>query len=87
MDSYDLSSRYESDADALAAYDGEALVISFTGDWHFTVEQSESLANAFDEAGAEVRHHVVESDYGHDAFLVEPENIGPPLRSFLHDSV
>ncbi|MDZ7687922.1 MAG: homoserine O-acetyltransferase [Halobacteriales archaeon] len=85
MDSYDLSSGYESDADALAAFSGSALVVSFTGDWHFTVEQSESLAEAFDEAGADVRHRVVESDYGHDAFIVEPEKIGPPLRSFLGD--
>ena len=86
MDSYDLSSGYESDADALAAFSGTALVVSFTGDWHFTVEQSESLAKAFEKAGADVRHRVIESDYGHDAFIVEPEKIGPPLRSFLHDS-
>ena len=83
MDSYDLSSGYESDADALAAFSGSALVISFTGDWHFTVEQSESLTEAFEKAGADVRHRVIESDYGHDAFIVEPEKIGPPLRSFL----
>ncbi len=87
MDEYDLAAGYESDADALAAYDGEALVISFTGDWHFTVEQSESLTDAFEEAGADVEHHVIESDYGHDAFLVEPEKIGPPLRSFLGTGV
>jgi homoserine O-acetyltransferase len=86
MDSYDLSSGYESDADALAAFSGNALVVSFTGDWHFTVEQSESLTQAFEKAGADVRHRVIESDYGHDAFIVEPEKIGPPLRSFLHDS-
>ena len=85
MDSYDLSSGYESDADALAAFSGSALVVSFTGDWHFTVEQSESLAQAFEKAGADVRHRVVESDYGHDAFIVEPEKIGPPLRSFLRE--
>ena len=83
MDSYDLSSGYESDADALAAFSGKALVVSFTGDWHFTVEQSEELAQAFEDAGADVRHRVIESDYGHDAFIVEPEKIGPPLRSFL----
>ncbi|WP_423750928.1 homoserine O-acetyltransferase MetX [Salinirarus marinus] len=87
MDDYDLSEGYESDADALGAFEGEALVMSFTGDWHFTVEQSESLASAFREANAPVAHHVVDSDHGHDAFLVEPEKVGPPLRDFLSEGV
>ncbi|MDZ7701086.1 MAG: homoserine O-acetyltransferase [Halobacteriales archaeon] len=87
MDHYDLAAGYDADADALAAFDGEALVVSFTGDWHFTVEQSATLASAFRAAGADVAHHVVESDHGHDAFLVEPEHVGPPLADFLADGV
>ncbi|WP_232686820.1 homoserine O-acetyltransferase MetX [Halobacterium zhouii] len=87
MDNYDLSEGYASDASAVAAFPGEALVLSFTGDWHFTVDQSEELAEAFRESGVPVSHHVVESDHGHDAFLVEPESVGPPLRDFLADGV
>jgi homoserine O-acetyltransferase len=87
MDNYDLASGYESDADALAAFDGEAMILSFTGDWHFTVEQGEELAGAFREAGATTAHHVVDSDHGHDAFLVEPDRVGPPLADFLADGV
>jgi len=83
MDNYDLASGYESDADALAAFTGEALVMSFTGDWHFTTEQAESLADGFRDADVEIAHHVIESDHGHDAFLVEPDNVGPPLADFL----
>jgi homoserine O-acetyltransferase len=87
MDAYDLAAGHESDADALAAFGGEALVMSFTADWHFTVEQVEGLADAFRAAGVDVAHHVVESDHGHDAFLVEPEKVGPPLSDFLADGV
>jgi homoserine O-acetyltransferase len=87
MDDYDLSAGYDSDADALAAFEGEALLMSFTGDWHFTVAQSEHLQDALERAGVEVVHHVVESDHGHDAFLVEPERVGPPLRDFLAEGV
>ncbi|CAI48232.1 homoserine O-acetyltransferase [Natronomonas pharaonis DSM 2160] len=87
MDNYDLASGYESDRDALAAFDGEALLISFTGDWHFTVEQSEAVADAFRESGTDTAHHVVDSDHGHDAFLVEPDRVGPPLDDFLVDGV
>lgn len=83
MDDFDLAEGYESDADALAAFEGEALVMSFTGDWHFTTDQAEGLADAFRTADVGVAHHVVDSDHGHDAFLVEPEKVGPPLRDFL----
>ncbi|MFC6864021.1 homoserine O-acetyltransferase [Halomicroarcula sp. GCM10025817] len=87
MDNYDLAAGFESDADALAAFDGEALVMSFTADWHFTTEQAESVAEALRAAESDVAHHVVDSDHGHDAFLVEPDNVGPPLSDFLADGV
>ncbi|AHG00523.1 homoserine O-acetyltransferase [Halostagnicola larsenii XH-48] len=83
MDDFDLAAGYESDADALAAFEGELLILSFTGDWHFTVEQAEVLADACRDAGVDVSHHVIESDHGHDAFLVEPEKVGPPLSALL----
>ncbi|RKD93977.1 homoserine O-acetyltransferase MetX [Halopiger aswanensis] len=83
MDDFDLSAGYEGDADALAAFEGELLLLSFTGDWHFTVDQSETLADAAREADVDVAHHVIESDHGHDAFLVEPEKVGPPLSELL----
>jgi len=87
MDDYDLSAEYGSDADALAAFEGELLLTSFTGDWHFTVEESEAVAAAARDAGVPTAHHVASSDHGHDAFLVEPGKVGPPLRDFLADGV
>jgi homoserine O-acetyltransferase len=87
MDEYDLAAGHGTDADALAAFEGEALLVSFTADWHFTVEQSASLADAFREGSVPVAHHVIDSDHGHDAFLVEPEHVGPPVRDFLADGV
>lgn len=87
MDNYDLAAGHESDADSLAAFDGETLCVSFTGDWHFTVEESETVAEAFRATNTEVAHHVIESDHGHDAFLVEPEKVGPPVSDFLADGV
>ncbi|WP_299265537.1 homoserine O-acetyltransferase MetX [Halorientalis sp.] len=87
MDNYDLAAGFEDDADALSAFDGEALLLSFSGDWHFTTEQSEQVADAFRTLDTPVAHHVVESDHGHDAFLVQPEKVGPPLSDFLEDGV
>lgn len=87
MDNYDLAAGYESNTDALAAFEGQALCLSFTGDWHFTVGQSETVAEAFRKTNTDVAHHVIDSDHGHDAFLVEPEKVGPPLADFLADGV
>ena len=87
MDDYDLSAGYGTDAEALAAFEGQALFVSFTGDWHFTVEQSEAVAESARDADVPIAHHVVSSDHGHDAFLVEPGKVGPPLRDFLADGV
>ncbi|WP_424016947.1 homoserine O-acetyltransferase MetX [Halorientalis pallida] len=87
MDNYDLAAGFEDDADALSAFEGEALLMSFTGDWHFTTEQSEQVAEAFRDLDTPVAHHVIESDHGHDAFLVEPEKVGPPLADFIDSGV
>ena len=87
MDNYDLAAGFESDADALAAFDGDALVMSFTADWHFTTQQAEALTDSLRAADANVAHHVIDSDHGHDAFLVEPDNVGPPLSDFLDAGV
>ncbi|MWG34320.1 homoserine O-acetyltransferase MetX [Halomarina oriensis] len=87
MDEFDLAAGYRDEADALAAFDGEALCLSYTGDWHFTVGQGERLAEAFRANGTDVAHHVVDSEYGHDAFLAHPETLDAPLRDFLSDGV
>ncbi|GGK67360.1 homoserine O-acetyltransferase MetX [Haloarcula sebkhae] len=87
MDNYDLAAGFESDTDALAAFDGDALVMSFTADWHFTTQQAEALADSLRDADANVAHHVIDSDHGHDAFLVEPDNVGPPLADFLEAGI
>ena len=87
MDDYDLAEGHGTAARAISAFEGEVLCVSFTGDWHFTVGQSEALARAFRSAGIPVAHHVVDSDHGHDAFLVEPEHVGPPVADFLDNGL
>jgi homoserine O-acetyltransferase len=86
MDDYDLAEGHESDAAALAGFDGEATVVSFTGDWHFTVDAARELADALQAAGAEVTHRVVDSTYGHDAFLAEPDRVGPAVARGLREA-
>lgn len=83
MDEYDLARGHGTASEALADFDGSVLVLSYTGDWQFTVEQGRELADAFADAGAEVTFERVVDDYGHDAFLARPETVIEPLTDFL----
>ncbi|ERH03419.1 MAG: hypothetical protein J07HR59_00532, partial [Halorubrum sp. J07HR59] len=59
----------------------------FSADWHFTPEQAHALSDAAREVDIPVAHQLVDSAHGHDAFLVEPEKVGPPLRDFFADGL
>ena len=83
MDEYDLERGHASAAEALSDFDGSVLVLSYTGDWQFTVEQGREIASAFEEAGATVQFERIVDEYGHDAFLARPETVIEPLTDFL----
>src|SRR5690554_7252391 len=46
------------------------LVVSFTTDWRFDPSRSEEIVNALVEANKNVSYACIESDHGHDAFLL-----------------
>lgn len=46
------------------------LIISFTTDWRFPPARSEEIANALIQANKDVSYCCVESNHGHDAFLL-----------------
>ncbi len=48
-------------------------VVSFSTDWRFSPERSERLVEAMTKAGKRVCYAEVESEYGHDAFLIPTE--------------
>ncbi|MFT7374361.1 MAG: homoserine O-acetyltransferase [Oleiphilaceae bacterium] len=49
------------------------LVVSFSTDWRFSPERSEQLVSAMVKAGKSVSYAEIESQYGHDAFLIPTE--------------
>lgn len=46
------------------------LVVSFTTDWRFDPTRSEEIVNALIQANKHVSYACIESDHGHDAFLL-----------------
>ncbi len=83
MDYFDLSAGSASLSEALRGVSGRVLAWSFTSDWLFPTYQSREIVDALRANGAEVSFAEVESPYGHDAFLLEPEAQGALVTPFL----
>jgi len=83
MDYFDLSEGSESLGAALADTAVRFLVLSFSSDWLFPTYQSRELVDALRFNGAEVSFAEIPSPYGHDAFLLEPEQQHAFVEPFL----
>jgi homoserine O-acetyltransferase/O-succinyltransferase len=70
-------------AGSFARSQAEYLVISFTSDWLYPTYQSRALVQAMKKNGLDVSFCEIESDYGHDAFLLPSERLGNLLTAFL----
>jgi homoserine O-acetyltransferase len=59
------------------------LVISFSSDWLYPSSQSREIVNALRVNGKNVTYTEIETDKGHDAFLLENELMGRNITNFL----
>lgn len=72
LDRFDLAARAEGNlAEALSAATAEFLVVSFSSDWRFAPSRSREITNALLASGKKVTYADIESDAGHDGFLLE----------------
>jgi len=83
MDYFDLSEGVESLAAALEGTPVRFLVLSFSSDWLFPTYESRELVDALRRIDAEVSFAEIQSPYGHDAFLLEPEQQHAFVEPFL----
>ena len=88
MDYFDLAaSRGGQLAEAFRpARDVRFCVLSFTSDWLYPTAESRSIVRALNAASARVSFVEIESDKGHDAFLLDEPVLRAALEGFL-DSV
>jgi homoserine O-acetyltransferase len=82
-DYFDLEKDYGSLKKAFADVKSRFLVISFESDWLFTPAQSKAIVDALAANRKDVSYCNIDSPYGHDAFLLEPEVLGRFLCCFL----
>jgi len=82
-DYFDLQKDYGSLTKAFANVKSRFFVVSFASDWLFAPEQSRAIVDALAANRKDVSYCDINSSYGHDAFLLEPEVLGTFLCCFL----
>ena len=84
MDYFDIAADHN--GNLAAAFKDSATrfcVMSFTSDWLFPTSESIGLVRALNAAGANVSFVEIESDKGHDAFLLDEPEMHATLSGFL----
>jgi homoserine O-acetyltransferase len=84
MDYFDLAADYGGVlANAFRGTPTRFCVISFTSDWLFPTSDSRAIVHALNAGGARVSFAEIETDKGHDAFLLEEPELFAIVRGFL----
>jgi len=83
MDSFDLVADHGSLQNAFAGCTASFLVVSFRSDWLFPPALSQAIVQALKRSGHDVAYANLESDQGHDAFLLPGNRLGDLLSGFL----
>ncbi len=85
IDYFDLAAEH---GDVLAnAFKGTKTrfcVVSFTSDWLYPTRESREIVQALNAVAANVSFVEIESDKGHDAFLLEEPELFATVRGFLN---
>ena len=70
-------------AEAFKGTGTKFLVISISSDWLYPSYQCKEIADALSANDIDVRHCVIRSNYGHDAFLLESGQMNYTIQNFL----
>jgi homoserine O-acetyltransferase len=83
MDYFDLAVEFGSVPNAFRNTPVRFCLVSFTSDWLFPTSESRAIVHALNAVAANVSFVEIESDKGHDAFLLEEPEFFATLRGFL----
>lgn len=87
MDYFDLAADHGGLlADAFAGTTTRFCLVSFTSDWLFPTEESRAVVHALNAAGASVSFVEIETDRGHDAFLLDEPELFAAINGFLRSA-
>ncbi|MAD58397.1 MAG: homoserine O-acetyltransferase [Porticoccus sp.] len=85
LDYFDLAREYDNDpVKAFSTAECDFLIISFLSDWRFSSARSEEIVSALIDAKKNVSYAAIESNMGHDAFLLKNENYEKTLTAYMN---
>jgi homoserine O-acetyltransferase len=85
IDYFDLAKRYGSLVKAFKIAKSNFLLLSFTSDWLYPPSVLEEAAEALRANRKSVIHRTILSNYGHDSFLVELDEVSKILKWYFED--
>ena len=87
LDYFDPAREFDEDLTrALEKTEAKFLVLSFSTDWRFSPERSQEIVDALIRARKNVASAIIESEHGHDSFLLPIDRYTDVLSAFLQRS-
>lgn len=84
---FDLEAQYGSLIDAFQEVDSRFLILSISSDWLYPPKENQLIASTLMTLSKEVTYLCIDSDYGHDAFLVEQSKFSDYIDVFLEGAL
>jgi homoserine O-acetyltransferase len=87
MDYFDIAADHNGVlAEAFRGTQTRFCVVSFTSDWLFPTSEARAIVHALNASSARVSFAEIETDRGHDAFLLDVPEFFDISRAFLHSA-
>ena len=87
MDYFDLTNKFNGNlSKAFEKSKTKFFIISFTSDWLYPTQENKDIVIALNAIGANVGFVEIESDKGHDSFLLDVPDFLKTLKNFLDKS-
>ena len=87
MDYFDLTKQFHNNlSDAFKETKTKFFIISFTSDWLYPTQENKEIVIALNAIGADVGFAEIESDKGHDSFLLDVPDFLNAVKNFLNKS-
>jgi homoserine O-acetyltransferase len=85
MDYFDLAADYDGVlAEAFRGTKTRFCIVSFSSDWLFPPVENKHVAHALNAAAANVSFVEIDTDRGHDAFLLDEPEMFATVRGFIN---
>jgi len=86
INTFSLERGYDSVEDAISRIKSKVHLFSFSSDYLFFPEEMEYIYQVMSNNSQKVTYKEIQSDYGHDAFLVEVDKFEDDIKAILGES-